>query len=174
MLFKDLETRRLYLRNISKADLDFIYTQFSNDLVNLHLYDVEPVLDIQGADEIIEYYTQPEPRGHHRWILVRKADDVKIGTCGFHGWDRENKCCDIGYDLYPDYWGNGFMFEALLAIIDFAMKDMDIKCINACIYTENEKSFMLAEKLGFQFSGKIKNEIFLGNKYPHKIFSLSL
>jgi len=37
MFFRELETRRLYLRNISIADRDFVYAQFTNDLVNLHL-----------------------------------------------------------------------------------------------------------------------------------------
>lgn len=172
MLFRKLETNRLLLRNISYDDRDFIYRQFSNDEVNRYLFDAEPLVDINGADEIIEYYVQPEPRFQHRWVLVKKDDGVKIGTCGFHCWNNSKASCDIGYDLFPDFWGKGYMSEAIQAMIDFARSDMDIRYINACIYPDNRMSIRLAERFGFVFAGEMKEETFRGQKYPHKILTL--
>jgi ribosomal-protein-alanine N-acetyltransferase len=173
MLFKELETDRLFLKNISMYDRDFIFSQFSNNEVNQYLFDAEPLTNVYGADEIIDFYMQPEPRAQHRWILVRKADGIKIGTCGFHCWNKTNGCCDIGYDLYPDYWGKGYMFEALKSICAFSQSNMKVKSINACIYIDNEKSIKLVEKLGFTFTGQIKDEIFRGERYAHKILTLN-
>lgn len=169
MFFKELETDRLFLKNISMYDRDFILAQFSDNEVNRYLFDAEPLTDVYGADEIINFYIQPEPRAQHRWILVRKNDGTKIGTCGFHCWDKSNGCCDIGYDLYPDFWGRGYMIEALRTICLFAQNDMKVRSINACIYINNDKSIKLAEKLGFAFTGQIKDEIFRGERYMHKI-----
>ena len=95
-----------------------------------------------------------------------------LGTCGFHCWDKSTGCCDVGYDLLPDFWGQGAMLEAMRVIIDFARSDMKLKSINACIYADNKKSINLAEKCGFTFEGKVKDEVFRREKYPHKIFSL--
>ena len=131
MLFRELETERLVLKNISLEDRDFIFTQFSNDEVNKYLFDSEPVTEIQGADEIIESYLQPEQKKQHRWILVRKSDGVKMGTCGFHCWDKSSNYCHVGYDLYHDFQEKGYMREAMQAILAFAESDMEIKCINA-------------------------------------------
>lgn len=171
-VFKELETERLFLKNISRSDRDFIFAQFSNDHVNRYLFDAEPLTDIQWADEIIDFYTQPEPRTQHRWILVRKEDGIKLGTCGFHCWDNTTGCCDIGYDLFPEFEGKGYMSEAMEAIISFAKSDMEVNHINACIYTDNEKSIKVAEKYGFEFTGTMKDEVFRGEKYPHKIYTL--
>ena len=172
MIFKELETDRLYLKNISPIDKDFIFAQFSNDDINQYLFDAEPLTDIQGAVEIIDFYMQPEPREHHRWVLIRKEDNVKLGTCGFHCWDKSTGCCDVGYDLHPDFWGKGYMREAMNKILEFARNEMQINRINACIYVKNAASIKLAEKLGFLFTGQMKDEIFRGEKYPHKIFTL--
>jgi len=172
MLFRELETDRLLLKNISAEDRGFILTVFSNDEVNRFLFDAEPLIDIQDADGLIDFYTQEEPRGHHRWVLVRKSDGVKLGTCGFHCWDKEVGCCEVGYDLLPDFWGQGYMLEAVRAIIEFARSDMQLNRINACIYVDNDKSVRLAEKCRFAFEGKMKDEVFRGEKYPHKIFTL--
>lgn len=172
MFFRELETDRLYLKNISTNDREFIFAQFSNNEVNRYLFDAEPLADVYSADEIIDFYMQPEPRAQHRWILVRKGDGIKIGTCGFHCWDKSNGYCDIGYDLYPNYWGKGYMIEAVRAICTFARSDMKVRGINACIYTDNDKSVKLVEKLGFAFNGQIKDEIFCGERYLHKILTL--
>ena len=172
MFFRELETDRLLLKNISPDDRDFIYRQFSNDEINRYLFDAEPLVDINGADEIIGFYMQPEPRLRHRWILVKKIDGVKMGTCGFHCWDKSIGCCDVGYDLFPDFWGKGYMSEAMRAILAFAGNDMKIRQINACVYVDNIKSIQLVEKLGFIFHGQMKDETFRGRNYPHRILTL--
>ena len=172
MLFKELETDRLLLKNISFDDREFIFSQFSDDVVNMYLFDAEPLVDIQEADDIIEFYLQPEPRLQHRWILVRKADGIKIGTCGFHCWNMHDNTCDIGYDLKAAYWGKSYMSEAMKAIILFGYEQMNLKKINACIYVDNGRSIKLAEKLGFKFNGEAQNAPFRGKEYEHKIFTL--
>ena len=108
MLFRELETDRLLLKNISSDDREFIFSQFSDSKVNEFLFDAEPLIDIQGADEIIDFYIQPEPRWQHRWILVKKDDGIKMGTCGFHCWDIDSEACDVGYDLKQVYQGKGY------------------------------------------------------------------
>lgn len=174
MLFKELETDRLLLKNISKDDRNFILNQFSNTEVNRYLFDAEPLADIQAADEIIAFYIQPEPRLQHRWILVTKAEGIEIGTCGFHFWDTNNQVCDVGYDLNEAYWGKGYMMEAMQAILAFAADAMNLKRINACIYIENYSSLKLAERLGFKFEGKTQNLTFRGKEYEHRILTLKL
>ncbi len=171
MFFQDIETDRLLLINISANDRDFIYQQFSNDVVNRYLFDAEPVSCLEEADEIISFYLQPEPRAQHRWIIINGGE--KIGTCGFHCWSSENRCVDIGYDLQEKYWGKGIMTEALKAIISFCNNSMEVREINAHIYVDNLKSIKLAQNLGFTFKGKTKIYSFRGNDYLHNIYTLS-
>ncbi len=173
MFYNNIETGRLLLKNIDNGDREFIFSQFSEDDINKYLFDAEPLTDISGADEIIEFYLKPEPRPQHRWIIMRKADGVKMGTCGFHCWSIKDSKVEIGYDLKKEFWGNGYMYEALNGIIEFAKCSMDIKQINACVYTENHKSVSLAEKAGFVLTGS-KYELFRGKNYLHSIYSLSL
>jgi ribosomal-protein-alanine N-acetyltransferase len=80
----------------------------------------------------------------------------------------------VGYDLYPDFYGKGYMSEAMEAILSFAQSDMKIKHINACIYAGNQPSIDFAEKLGFVFAGETEDTIFRGQKYLHKKYLLRL
>ena len=109
----DLETDRLKLKGIDASDLNFIFQQFSDPEVTRHLYDEEPLVDMAGAQEIIDMYCLAAEKTHHRWILIRKEDGVRIGTCGYHCLDVGRGETDIGYDLQPAYHRQGYMREAV-------------------------------------------------------------
>lgn len=171
MLFENLETDRLLLKNIAREDNEFILEQFSDENINKYLYDAEPLTDIGEANEIIDFYLQPEPQGQHRFILVRKSDGAKMGTCGFHCLDVIHKKIDIGYDLKKEFQGNGYMQEALNASINYLLLNFDIQRIDAHIYYENEPSIMLAKKLGFSFYGESELCMFRNQEYLHHIYT---
>lgn len=172
VLFMDIETDRLLLKSISAEDRDFIFVQFSDEAVTRYLYDEEPLTNMEGADEIIDSYLKSGSISLSRWILIRKSDNKKMGTCGFHCWNPKENCIDIGYDLQKEFWGNGYMQEALKAVIKLVIQELKVKQINAHIYYENDKSAKLAERLGFKYSGKEYNCSFRGKEYLHRIYSL--
>lgn len=70
MLFKNIETKRLILKNISTDDREFIFNQFSNDMVNRYLFDAEPLINIEDADELINFYIQPKPRLQYGVLIL--------------------------------------------------------------------------------------------------------
>ncbi len=174
MQFNNLETERLLLKNIGPEDRAFIYKQFSDPVVSKYLYDAEPVVSMGDADDIIEMFLQPEIRTHHRWILIRKSDNVKIGTCGFHCWNVNTHEADVGYDLQEAYCGQGYMQEALNAIFAYAKEQMGLLKVTACISVENKGSIGLAKKLGFVRSGEQYNEVFRDQAYLHDKYVLML
>ena len=131
MMFRDLSTPILLLKCISYDDACFFYREFSNEDVNRYLFDADPCSSEEEAQEWIGFDMEPEPRNQQRWIIVRKETGESIGTCGFHCWNRETGEVEIGYDLYPSYWRQGYMTEALTQIIDFAKAEMRVKKVNA-------------------------------------------
>lgn len=173
MIFNNLETSRLTLKNIGTEDRDFIFGLFSNGDVTRYLYDAKPLTDVSGADDIINLFLEPEPRNQHRWIIIRKSDNAKMGTCGFHRFDKNDLSAEMGYDLHKEFWGNGYMQEAISAIIKFAEQTMAVKTINAHVYIDNIKSICLMDKLGFRVSDT-KNYVFRNDEYPHKVYTLNL
>ena len=74
-------------------------------------------------------YTIPEPRNQHRWILLEKESSTKLGTCGFHLWDKSKNEVEIGFELLQEFNGKGFMLEAVKAIIGLPQQTMNIKKI---------------------------------------------
>jgi len=172
-MFTNIETNRLVLKCIDHSDRDFIFGEFQDGFINRYLYDAEPMTAISQADELINFYTMAEPRKQNRWILIDKTTNTKLGTCGYHLWNHDNKEVEIGFDLLEQYNGRGYMLEAAEAIIEFAREKMKVEKINAIVYIENTSCIKLLERLGFIKVGE-EETVFQGQIYPHIIYALKV
>jgi ribosomal-protein-alanine N-acetyltransferase len=172
-MFVNIESKRLLLKCVDQSDREFIFEEFQNDFINKYLYDEEPMTDIEQADDLIEFYNMKEPRNQNRWVLINKLENKKMGTCGFHLWDREKNKVEIGFELVQQYNGKGYMTEAVEAIIEFARIKMKVNKIIAIVYIDNSKCKRLLEKFGFIIVDK-EECIFRGGMYLHDIYELEL
>ncbi len=172
-MFTNLETDRLVLKCIDANDREFIFEEFQNDFINRYLYDAEPMKDIAEADELIAFYTAAEPRQQNRWVLVEKASGQKLGTCGYHFWKRDKKEVEIGFELMQAHNGQGYMREAVRAILEFARQQMGVETVRAVVSVDNEACIRLLEGLGFVRVGK-EETVFRGQVYPHHVAELKI
>jgi ribosomal-protein-alanine N-acetyltransferase len=171
--FPDLETERLYLRRLDLADLAFVQRHFSDPRVCEYLVDEDPLSDSAGAVALIESYTSPERDTANRWVLVIKSTGEAVGTCGYHNWSRRNRSAEIGYDLAPDFWRQGYMSEAMTRAIGHGFGPMGLNRIQAFAHVKNEPSLRMLARLGFQQEGLIREKYLSGGQY-HDHFCLSL
>lgn len=171
--FPALETERLILRQMTFEDTDFVFQHFSNSAVNQYLMDEAPVTTVAQAREIIQFYLDPEGKTRNRWVMVRKSDRQLIGTCGFHKWEQRYFRAEIGYDLSPDFWKQGYMLEALRAVISNGFERMKLNRIEALVYIENDRSIHLLQKLGFKQEGVLRDYFYFEGKfYNHYLMAL--
>lgn len=171
--FQTVETERLILRHLMREDTDFVFQHFGNPRVTQYLLDEPPVTEYSQAEEIVEFYTEPNGKTHNRWILIRKSDQQPVGTVGYHKWVKRYFRGEIGYDLSPDYWGQGYMSEALHAVLSHGFELMGLNRIDALVYIQNKRSIQLLQKLGFKQEGLLRDYFYLDGKfYDHYIFAL--
>lgn len=171
--FPALATERLRLRPMATDDLTFVFQHFSNPDVGRYLLDEDPLTSLERAQEIIDFYVSPDARSHNRWIIERTADCRPIGTCGYHKWSRKDHKAEIGYDLSPFAWGQGYMSEAIQRVLEFGFGDMDLNRIEAMVYPENAASLKLLERHGFVREGLLRDELCRdGVYYDHWLLSL--
>lgn len=168
-----LQTERLLLRPLTMEDLEFVFQHFGHPQVAQYLLDEEPVTEISQAREIIQFYLDAENKPYNRWGIAQKSTGQLMGTCGFHKWNKRSFRAEIGYDLYPDFWGQGYMTEALQKVIAHGFGQMNLHRIEALIYVENKRSMQLLKKIGFKEEGVLLDYFALnGEFYDHAVYSL--
>ena len=82
-----------------------------------------------------------------RWaILLNNRETRFIGQLGFN---QLGDSAEIAYHLNPDYWGNGYMYEAANEAIDWQQR-CGASEIEAFVDPANLESIRLTERLGLQ------------------------
>lgn len=171
--FPYLESERIYLRQLTDSDVDFIFGHFSNPSVTEYLMDEPPLLEVSQAKAIIDFYKNPESKNRNRWGIVRKSSNQLIGTIGYHKWVEKYQRAELGFDLGPEYWGQGIMAEAARVVIKFGFESMDLNRIDGLVYVQNARCLNLMHKLGFKIEGKLRDYFsFNGRFYDHFLLAL--
>jgi ribosomal-protein-alanine N-acetyltransferase len=163
--FPVLTTPRLVLREMRLDDAEAYFTIRSNAEV-LRYFGSEPH---QSVDETRAYIRRVQAwyaqRDSLRWALTRAGDDRLVGTCCLFHFDDGYHRAEIGYDLHPDFWGQGIMTEGVAAILTYAFTVMGLHRIEANIDIANERSKGLLLKLGFTYEGNLRERYVFRDRF---------
>jgi [ribosomal protein S5]-alanine N-acetyltransferase len=169
-----LETERLILRSLRIEDADFILREWGSPLVTHYMRDEEPLRSREEAEEWLRPLQTPEKMPGFRWwgIESKRAQEL-VGTCGFCRWNKQHHWAEMGYDLWPDYWGQGLMPEAVQALLRYGFEVMELNRVEATTHTENQRSMRVLEKMGFQREGLLRENYCREGVYNDQVlFSL--
>ena len=165
-----LETERLSLRRFTPDDADFVLRLLNEPSFIQNIGD-RGVRTVEQAAEYLERGPLSSYARHGFGLyLVALKDGTPIGTCGVLKRD-ELSDADIGYSLLPEYWSQGFAYEAATAVRDYARGVLCLNRLVALVSPSNDASSRLLAKLGFAFERMIE----LGpEKESLRLFSASL
>lgn len=156
-----LETQRLILREFTIDDLDdFASLMADPEVMRFSLKG--PMEDKEQAREylqkrILDHYIQ---YGYGLYAAIHKEDHCLIGFVGLMSQviDGENKT-ELGYRLYPHYWGKGLATEAALAVCQYAFDELAMNDLISIIDPQNKRSLEVAKRVGMHFW---KNTVYHG------------
>lgn len=81
------------------------------------------------------------------------------------------QACYLGYSIDAEFEGQGFMTEALKAIIDFAFKKKHLHRIMANYLPENKRSANVLKKLGFRIDGSSPSYLYIQGQWRDHILT---
>lgn len=159
--FACFETERLFLRPFAYEDGDDFYEIVSRP-ENLPF--IFPALKDKNLAlaTMVEKFMR-SPLGN--WALVDKASGRMIGALCFEKIDERQLSAELSYFLKKDYWGQGFMTEAVKNLVFLAFYEIGLKELTIITHEENMASQMVAQKTGF-----VQVEQYRGSdRYSHKM-----
>jgi len=146
-----LETERLVINAFSPSDKEVWRTIEASAEVRKYI-DGQP-LNPKDADayidEIIESY---RTNGFGRYAVRHRESGLLMGMCGFRATSYG---LDFGYRYAPEYWGQGYGFEAASSVLDFGLNRQKLGPIVALAFKANTASIHLIEKLKFKSLGPV-------------------
>ena len=162
--FPELTTERLTLRQLMESDVQEIFFLRSDKLINkfnnrIKCKTLDDALDfIRNTNESIKNNELVY------WAITETGKENLIGIiCIFSFSEVQNKC-EIGFELLPEYQGQGIMNEAIIEIIEYTFQTIGLKRIDAFIHKENLNSIKFVQKYNFvktDYIDKTNPDLFL-------------
>ncbi len=171
--FKNLESDRLLLRQITAEDVNEIFELRSN--MDVMKYIPRPLCvtleDAMGHVNMIQQ--KIEDNEGINWAITLKTDNKLIGYIGHYRIKWEHFRSEIGYMILPKFNGQGIVTEAIKLAVDYGFNEMKMHSLEAIIDPDNLASARVLEKNGFVKEAHfIENEFFDGKFIDSVVYSL--
>lgn len=152
----ELLTPRLLLRLVQEADLADLLAVHADEEVNRYL----PYVTWRGMADAQAWYAKVLQRRREgsamQFVLQQQVGGRVIGGCLLFRFEPESGLAELGYALGRRDWGEGYMQEALSALLDYAFEAMQLRRIEAEVDPRNLASGQLLLGLGFQCEGLLR------------------
>lgn len=162
-------TERLVLRTLTQSDLNDCFMESAKPSAGwkphgtkedtLHLLEAVYI----GKESI--------------WGIVLKESGQLVGSIGLmRDYKREyERVRSIGYAINQEQRGNGYMTEAVRAVLQHGFEKRGLSLISAYAYPWNIDSRRVLEKCGFQYEGTLKRaaRMYDGSVYDNDCFAIT-
>ncbi|HET6786164.1 MAG TPA: GNAT family protein [Erysipelotrichaceae bacterium] len=150
---KEIETKRLILRTFKLSDVQDFFEYAQNEKIGL-MAGWKPHTTIERSQKVIETFIERK----EVWAIELKENQKVIGLIGLHNDKKRDNvnCRMLGYELNEDYWGKGYILEAIHAILHHGFNDLNIEIISVNHYSINTQSASVIKKAGFVYEGTLR------------------
>ncbi len=149
-----LETDRLRLVEFAPEDAPFVLRLLNEPSFRRYIGD----RGVRTLDDARRYIADGPAAGYARdghglFRVLRRTDGETVGMCGVLKRDALPDP-DIGFSFLPEFWSQGYAFEAADAAMRHA-RSIGVVRILAITTKDNGPSMRLLGKLGFRLDGVV-------------------
>jgi ribosomal-protein-alanine N-acetyltransferase len=169
-----LETERLILRDFVEDDWMRVL-EYQTDPNYLRYYAWTNRTPEDGKEFVGWFldYQRQTPRIKFQLAVTLKSNQVLIGNCGIRMNKPNAFQADIGYELDPKHWNQGYASEAAHAIVDFGFNILGLHRVWSWCVSDNPGSAHVLEKLGMRPEGHlIENEYYRGRYWDTLMYAI--
>jgi ribosomal-protein-alanine N-acetyltransferase len=172
-----LYTGRLIIRDHVWDDLTDLYTLFSHQTAMAYLPDLavgsreEAKANLRTAIEQVE----TSPRRKYYFAMLERDAERYIGEIGYTVTARAEigKVVNLGYFTLPEWWGRGYVTEAVREVMRFAYEEDGVYRIETGCLRENIGSERVMVKCGMikeaEFKEKVPHEGTLKDRVEYRL-----
>jgi RimJ/RimL family protein N-acetyltransferase len=169
-LLPTIEAERVRLRCIEDSDLDQLYAIFSDPKV-MRYWSTPPLESVEEVQALLKEIQSGNEQGTMlKWGVALKATDEVIGTVTLFNLEEAQGRAEIGYAQAQAHWGNGYINEALQALLTYAFDEMKLRRLEADVDPRNAASIKTLERLGFKREGFLRERWHVAGEIQDALF----
>ena len=103
-----------------------------------------------------------------RFIAVDRSGQP-VGTIDTFACNRRNRTFKYGVAVARDHWGKGYAGEMIVLVLRFYFLELGYEKVTPHVYSFNERSLRLHDRLGFVREGRLRNMVIVNGQYYDEI-----
>ncbi|CAG9621241.1 GNAT family N-acetyltransferase [Sutcliffiella rhizosphaerae] len=112
--------------------------------------------------------------GHNFRLAIETLGGELVGSISTDKCDLQNGTFSYGLSIFRDHWRKGYASDAIHIVLRYFFNELRFQKVNASIYSFNESSKILHERLGFQEEGRLRNMVYTnGSHHDLLIFGMT-
>lgn len=158
-----LETPRLRLRHWEEADAGALHAAFG-DAETMRFWDSPPRRDVADTTAMVRESRTADPRFHAAFAITLRDGGDPVGMANYHDRRPLFRRLAVGWMLIKAWQHRGIMREAVPALLNHCFEQLDTHRVEARIEAANAPSVRLADWLGFQREGLMRDWMFVAGE----------
>ncbi|HEY2043067.1 MAG TPA: GNAT family N-acetyltransferase [Jatrophihabitans sp.] len=152
-----LHTERLLIRDWQETDVDAAFAIYgSPEIAHWLTPAMQQVSEPTVMAAILQAWIEAQPNmtpPSGRWAIARRDGDEVVGGLLIRLLPPYDTDLELGWQLRPDAWGNGYATEASRALMRWAF-DQGVDELFAVARPNNSRAVATASRLGMQWVGE--------------------
>lgn len=108
-------------------------------------------------------------------FLIRRSDNQVLGAITLDNIRRgPSQAGTIGYWIGADHARQGYMQEALKAMVHYAFEVIDLSRLESACLPENQASISLLEKCGYKYEGVAQSYLQINGRWRNHVLYANL
>ncbi len=91
------------------------------------------------------------------YLLCARGDGHLVGALTIDNFDWNTPRCELGYWLYSDETGKGYMAEAVRAVTAFCFTRLQMERVEIWCAARNPASARVAQRAGYTLQARVRN-----------------
>jgi RimJ/RimL family protein N-acetyltransferase len=161
-----LETKRLILRPLNIEDEETIYQYVKDYDIARWTINIPHPYPRDGAISFIRQARELMDEGLcYELAILLKFNQEIVGVVSFVKVDITHRNAELGFWVGKPHWNKGIATEAASRILEFGFGDLDLERIFSKCFYDNLPSQRVMEKIGMEYEGKFRHEVFKENRF---------
>jgi RimJ/RimL family protein N-acetyltransferase len=163
-----MEGKKIRIRALEKTDIEEVLKWINDPEVTATLAMRYPVSRYQEEKWIERTLDGTDVK--NKVFAIETKDGVYLGGVGLHNINWKDRNAEVGIVIgKKEYWNKGYGSDAMLTILDFAFKRMNLHRVYLRVYDFNQRGIRSYEKCGFKKEGVLRDDLYADGKYHDTI-----
>ena len=161
--------KNICLRAMEESDADFFFDALQNMDIQRNESDIRVPMSHKACEA---FAAEQAARGNDNtspFLIIEDHDGNRVGMASPSVEDSRVGVFTCGLFIKPEYQRKGYATEALWIIMRFYFNQLRCQKFNASVYSYNEPSNRLCEKLGLVIEGRRRSTVFADGQFYDEI-----